>query len=65
MITITLSEDVAREVYDELFARMEQIDSFDPTPERERTSGALWAALRALAEAGAGPTTPLTEESVG
>lgn len=55
MITITLPDDVARDVYDELFARMEQLDSFDPTPERQRASAALWTALQALEAAGSGP----------
>ena len=55
MVTITLTDDVAHAVYDELFARMEQIDSFDETPERTRTSAALWTALQALEAAGSGP----------
>lgn len=55
MITITLPDDIAHDVYDELYARMEQIDSFDATPERERISAALWTALQALETAGSGP----------
>jgi hypothetical protein len=61
-VKIKLKLGVAQDVYDELYARMEQIDSFDPTRQRKRTSKSLWKAIQALRAAGVGPR-PLEDQA--
>jgi hypothetical protein len=66
MITISLPDDVARLVYDEIQGRMELLDYSETIEDREARSGAadihnrvyraLEATLNALDAAGSGPS---------